>query len=108
MPNLYVALTHYPVVNKRGEIIASALTNLDLHDIARASKTFGVKSFYVVTPLSDQKLLAEKIIAIAMSAMIKEYSMAVAPEVLLKKREKKPQKLWTKYELTTTFNSDLG
>ena len=63
MPNLYVALTHYPVVDKRGDIIASALTNLDLHDISRAAKTYGVKSFYVITPLSDQKVLAKKIIA---------------------------------------------
>ncbi len=63
MPNLYVALIHYPVVNKRDEIIASALTNLDLHDISRAAKTYGVKSFYVVTPLADQKILAKKIIA---------------------------------------------
>ena len=63
MPNLYVALAHYPVINKRGDIIASALTNLDLHDISRAAKTYGVKSFYVVTPLSDQQVLAKKIIA---------------------------------------------
>jgi len=63
MPNLYVALTHYPVINKRGDIIASALTNLDIHDISRAAKTYGVKRFYVVTPLSDQKVLAKKIIA---------------------------------------------
>ena len=63
MPTLYLALTHYPVINKRGDIIASALTNLDIHDISRAAKTYGVKSFYVVTPLSDQKVLAKKIIA---------------------------------------------
>ncbi len=63
MPNLYLALAHYPVINKRGEIIAAALTNLDLHDISRAAKTYGVKSFYVVTPLSDQQALAKKIIA---------------------------------------------
>jgi len=63
MPNLYLALTHYPVINKRGDIIASALTNLDIHDISRAAKTYGVKSFYLVTPLSDQKVLAKKIIA---------------------------------------------
>ena len=63
MPNLYVALTHYPVINKRGDIIAAALTNLDIHDISRAAKTYGVKSFYVVTPLSVQKVLAKKIIA---------------------------------------------
>jgi hypothetical protein len=63
MPNLYVALTHYPVVNKRGNVIASALTNLDLHDISRAAKTYGLKSFFVVTPLEDQKELAERIIS---------------------------------------------
>lgn len=59
--NLYVALMHYPVVNKNGETIASAVTNLDLHDIARASKTYGVKAYYVVTPLSDQQDLVKKI-----------------------------------------------
>jgi hypothetical protein len=63
MPKIYVALAHYPVVNKNGDTIASALTNLDLHDISRAAKTYGVKSFYVVTPLADQKSLAEEIIA---------------------------------------------
>ena len=62
MPNLYLALAHYPVVNKNGEIIASAITNLDLHDISRAAKTYGVKSYYVVTPLEDQQALAKKII----------------------------------------------
>ena len=61
MPNLYLALTHYPVVDKRGDIIASAVTNLDLHDISRAVKTYGVKSYYVVTPLVDQQELVRKI-----------------------------------------------
>jgi len=63
MSNLYVALTHYPVVDKRGDIINSAVTNLDLHDIARAAKTYGVKSFYVVTRLVDQQSLVQKIIS---------------------------------------------
>ena len=61
--NLYVALVHYPVVNKNGDVITSAVTNLDLHDIARAAKTYGIKSFYVVTPLADQKALVEKIVS---------------------------------------------
>ncbi len=63
MPNLYVALTHYPVVDKRGDIINSAVTNLDLHDISRAVKTYGVKAFYVVTRLVDQQSLVQKIIS---------------------------------------------
>jgi hypothetical protein len=58
-----VALTHYPVVNKNGETIASAVTNLDLHDIARVAKTYGVQAFYVVTPLKDQKFLVERIVS---------------------------------------------
>jgi hypothetical protein len=62
MPNIYVALLHYPVVNKNGDIIASAVTNLDLHDISRAAKTYDVKRFYVVTPLTDQIALAKRII----------------------------------------------
>jgi hypothetical protein len=61
--NLYLALMHYPVVNKNGETIASAVTNLDLHDISRAAKTYGVHTFYVVTPLKDQKELIEKIVS---------------------------------------------
>lgn len=58
-----MALTHYPVVNKNGEIITSAVTNLDLHDIARSVRTFGAQAFYVVTPLVDQKRLVEKIVS---------------------------------------------
>lgn len=63
MPNLHVALIHYPVVNKNGETVASALTSLDLHDISRAAKTFDLKAFFVVTPLEDQKALITRIIA---------------------------------------------
>ncbi len=58
-----MALLHYPVVNKNGETIASAVTNLDLHDISRSAKTYGVRAFYVVTPLTDQRKLVEKIVA---------------------------------------------
>ena len=62
MPNIYVALLHYPVMNKNGDVITSAITNLDLHDISRAAKTYGVKGFYVVTRLADQIVLAKRII----------------------------------------------
>lgn len=62
MPNIYVALVHYPVVNKNGDVIASAITNLDLHDIARAAKTYGAKGFYVATRLMDQIELTKRIV----------------------------------------------
>ena len=57
-----LALIHYPVVNKNQEVIGSAVTNLDLHDIARAAKTYGVDSFYVVTPYEDQQELFQELL----------------------------------------------
>ena len=48
--NLMVALVHHPVVDKNGDTIAAAVTALDLHDIARAAKTFGVDTLYLVSP----------------------------------------------------------
>lgn len=60
--NLYVALIHYPVMNKKNQAIGSALTTIDLHDIARTSITFGVNGFYVITPYKDQVTLATQVI----------------------------------------------
>ena len=59
---LDIALIHYPVINKTGETIGSAVTNLDLHDIARAARTFGVDHYYIVTPYSDQQTLVQEIL----------------------------------------------
>ncbi|MDD5287141.1 MAG: RNA methyltransferase [Desulfuromonadaceae bacterium] len=59
--NLAIALLHYPVYNKHREIVTTALTNLDQHDIARSSKTFGLDRFYIVTPAEEQRKLAERI-----------------------------------------------
>jgi hypothetical protein len=51
------------VLNKNKDVIASAVTNLDLHDISRAAKTYGVKTFYMVTPLRDQMDLVARVVA---------------------------------------------
>ena len=61
--DLYVTLVHHPIKNKDGEIVTTAVTNLDVHDIARLSATFGFKSYYVVTPIAEQQALVERIIS---------------------------------------------
>lgn len=60
---IYIALVHHPVLSKKGEVICSAVTNLDIHDIARAGKTYGVNGYFIVTTLPDQKVLVDKIIS---------------------------------------------
>ena len=63
MAQLFLALVHYPVLNRIGETIASAITNLDLHDLARSCCTYSVPACYIVTPLRDQQALANRLTA---------------------------------------------
>lgn len=60
--DLYVALIHYPVVDKHGRIITSSVTNLDLSDIARSCRTFEVRNYFVVHPSPDEQALNRRII----------------------------------------------
>jgi len=60
-PNIYLALIHYPVINKFGDVITTSITNLDIHDISRSCLTFEVKNFFIVTPLSSQKEMISRI-----------------------------------------------
>ena len=59
---VYVALIHHPVYNKNREVVRTCLTPLDLHDIARAGRTYGVRGFYCISALATQMELAETII----------------------------------------------
>lgn len=61
--NVHVALLHYPVYNRQRQIIVSSVTNLDIHDIARAALTYGVHRFYLVTPLEDQLQLIQRLLS---------------------------------------------
>jgi hypothetical protein len=55
------ALVHHPVYDKHRKVVATALTNLDLHDIARSTRTYGLAGFLIVHPVEAQRTLAERI-----------------------------------------------
>ncbi len=59
---IYVALMHHPVYDKNHQVVTTAVTNMDIHDICRAGKTYGIQGFYVVTPVKPLQKLALKII----------------------------------------------
>lgn len=59
---LSIALIHHPVMNKREEVIGSAVTNLDIHDIARAARTYGVAEYFITTPYKDQQDLVRELL----------------------------------------------
>jgi hypothetical protein len=102
---LDIGLLHHPVLNKAGEVIGSAVTNLDLHDIARAARTYGVGSYYVATPYEDQHGLVSEIIGHwrtgpgatynparkeALSIIRLAYSLDDIVEKITKKKGKRP------------------
>ncbi|PKM76598.1 MAG: hypothetical protein CVU90_11635 [Firmicutes bacterium HGW-Firmicutes-15] len=60
---VYIALLHYPMYNKRMDTVTTSITNLDLHDIARAARTYNVDGFYVVHPSANQQKLIGEILA---------------------------------------------
>jgi hypothetical protein len=52
---------HHPVLDRNRQVVASAVTNLDIHDIARAARTFGLSRYFIVTPVTDQQQLVERV-----------------------------------------------
>ena len=59
---VYVALIHHSMRDKNGAVVTTAVTNLDIHDIARSSRTYGVKSYFLVNPLAEQQDVVKRII----------------------------------------------
>jgi hypothetical protein len=59
---VYLGLVHYPIYNKNGEVITTAITNFDIHDIARTSRTYDIKKYFIIHPHESQAALAKEII----------------------------------------------
>ena len=81
--NIHLALVHFPVYNKSGEVIVSSVTTLDIHDISRVCRTYGVGTFYVITPLKTQQELVERLIDHWLTGYGAEYN-PTRKEALLK------------------------
>lgn len=60
-PNVYLALLHYPVYDKNQRVVATSITNYDIHDISRVARTYALGGYYMVTPLRSQQELCRRI-----------------------------------------------
>lgn len=58
----YLALVHHPTVDKTGKTITSAMTALDLHDLARLARTYGLGGVFAQTNLPQQIALMERLL----------------------------------------------
>ena len=60
-PRVYALLVHYPVTDRRGDVVATSVTTLDIHDIARSARTYGLAGYFVVTPVEAQHWLVRRV-----------------------------------------------
>lgn len=63
MRRVAIALVHHPVVDAQGATVTTAITNLDIHDLARSARSFGVGDYFIVHPIAAQRELVDRICA---------------------------------------------
>lgn len=62
IPPHYVALMHTGIALKDGRVGTTSVTSIDVHDIARSAITYGLKEYFIVTPLLDQQKIVNTIL----------------------------------------------
>lgn len=59
----FVALLHHPMRDRTGAVVTTALTTLDLHDIARTCRTYDIAGYFIVHPIESQRTMAERVVS---------------------------------------------
>jgi tRNA (guanine37-N1)-methyltransferase len=59
---IYVGLVHHPVKDREQNTVATAVTNLDVHDLSRSCRSYGLSGYFVITPIEAQRALVGKIL----------------------------------------------
>lgn len=61
MSATYIGLVHYPIYNRNNEVVTTAIANFDIHDLARTSRTYNIKNYFIIHPLESQIRLAQDV-----------------------------------------------
>jgi hypothetical protein len=64
---------HHPVTSRTGEVITTAVTNMDIHDISRTCRTYEVDHYFLVTPIIEQKHLVDRILGFWQSGLNRDW-----------------------------------
>lgn len=62
MIKLAVGLLHYPIYDRSRNVVATNITNLDIHDIARVSKVYGLENYFIIHPAQEQLMFVERLL----------------------------------------------
>lgn len=62
IPSHYAVLLHGQVMLPNVPEGTTSVTSIDIHDIARSAATYGVKHYFIVTPLVDQQKIVRRLL----------------------------------------------
>ncbi len=62
VPRLILGLVHHPILDREKKIVATNVTNFDIHDIARAATVYGVERYYIIHPMQEQLMFVDRIL----------------------------------------------
>lgn len=60
--SLNVALIHWPVFDRARNVVCTNVTNFDIHDIARACRTYGVDRYFIVNRMQEQLSFVSRVL----------------------------------------------
>ncbi len=62
IPKVALGLVHYPILDSKKQVVATNITNFDIHDIARAATVYGVEKYYMIHPIPEQLMFVERVL----------------------------------------------
>lgn len=62
MRTVHVALIHWPVLDRARNEVCTNVTNFDIHDIARACRTYGVEKYFIVNRMKEQLMFVSRVL----------------------------------------------
>lgn len=57
-----LGLVHWPILDRRGQVVATNVTNFDIHDIARACRTYGLENYYIINRVKEQLMFVSRVL----------------------------------------------
>lgn len=74
IPTHYIALMHTDVLLPHEQVGTTSVTSMDIHDGARSAKTYGIKKYFIVTPLLDQQKIVSTLLDFWLTGGGKDYN----------------------------------
>lgn len=59
---LAVGLVHHPIRDRLGQVVATNVTNFDIHDVARACRAYGLDRYFIIHPHDEQLMFVSRVL----------------------------------------------